>query len=81
MPAGLTFDRNQNQIQGTLELTAEAKDYTISVKARDAAGNLSVVKTFVITVQTQADKYTPTPTKQTVEVNSAADTVLARASI
>ena len=57
LPDGLTYANGE--ITGTPAKTAEKGDYTVTIKATDKDGN-STEKQITITVQTQADKYTPT---------------------
>ena len=57
LPDGLTYANGE--ITGTPAKTAEKGDYTVTIKATDKDGN-STEKQITITVQTQAEKYTPT---------------------
>ena len=57
LPDGLTYANGE--ITGTPAKTAEKGGYTVTIKATDKDGN-STEKQITITVQTQADKYTPT---------------------
>ena len=56
LPDGLTYANGE--ITGTPAKTAEKGGYTVTIKATDKDGN-STEKQITITVQTQADKYTP----------------------
>ena len=56
LPDGLTYANGE--ITGTPAKTAEKGGYTVTINATDKDGN-STEKQITITVQTQADKYTP----------------------
>lgn len=69
LPTWLTFDNWV--ISWTVDKNSKARDYEISIIARDEAWN-EATKNFKITVQNQATKYTPETKKQIVEVKNLA---------
>lgn len=69
LPSGLRFENGR--VVGTVASDVEPRAYEITVITRDTAGN-QASKTFTITVQSQASKYSPQAHKQTVEVKTSA---------